>query len=236
MTSCPVHVGRGSFDVGDGRRVKKSLRFLAMAFAAVLTVAPAAGASTMPDRLVASAPGLRPQVLALAMKAYEHARELGQTASSIVTLIDYSLPSTERRLWVLDVRRGALLFHELVAHGRLSGDDLATSFSNRPGSQQSSLGSFVTGETYAGRHGLSLRLRGLDPGLNDNAEEREIVMHGAPYVSLEAARVLGHLGRSLGCPAVRPEVASRIIRTIKDGTFLFAYYPDPALQSASYLN
>jgi hypothetical protein len=198
--------------------------------------APAARAGTLRDRLEASSPGLRPQVLTLALKAYEHARSLGQTASSIVTLIDYSLPSTERRLWVMDVQRGALLFHELVAHGKLSGDDVATMFSNRPGSQQSSLGSFVTGETYAGRHGLSLRLRGLEPGINDRAEEREIVVHGAPYVNQDIARTLGRLGRSLGCPAVRPEVASRIIQTIKDGTFVFAYYPDPELQRSSYLN
>jgi hypothetical protein len=215
--------------------VKKSPFFLALALAMV-GLAPSARAGTLRDSASVTAPGLRPQVLALALKAYEHARQLGQTASSIVTLIDYSLPSTEPRLWVLDVRRGALLFHELVAHGKQSGDDLATAFSNRPGSQQSSLGSFVTGETYAGRHGLSLRLRGLEPGINDNAEEREIVVHGAPYVNPAAARVLGRLGRSQGCPAVRPEVASRIIRTIKDGTFLFAYYPDPALQGSSYLN
>lgn len=235
MTSCPVPSGRGRVDGGDGHRVKKSPFFLALALAMV-GLAPSARAGTLRDSASVTAPGLRPQVLALALKAYEHARQLGQTASSIVTLIDYSLPSTEPRLWVLDVRRGALLFHELVAHGKQSGDDLATAFSNRPGSQQSSLGSFVTGETYAGRHGLSLRLRGLEPGINDNAEEREIVVHGAPYVNPAAARVLGRLGRSQGCPAVRPEVASRIIRTIKDGTFLFAYYPDPALQGSSYLN
>jgi len=216
--------------------VKKPLGFLALALAATVAFVPTARAGTLRDRLEASSPGLRPQVLTLALKAYEHARSLGQTASSIVTLIDYSLPSTERRLWVMDVQRGALLFHELVAHGKLSGDDVATMFSNRPGSQQSSLGSFVTGETYAGRHGLSLRLRGLDPGLNDNAEEREIVVHGAPYVNQDVVRALGRLGRSLGCPAVRPEVASRIIQTIKDGTFVFAYYPGPELQRSSYLN
>lgn len=211
------------------------MRFLALALAATVAFVPAARAGTL-DRLEASSPGLRPQVLSLALKAYEHARSLGQTASSIVTLIDYSLPSTERRLWVMDVRRGALLFHELVAHGKLSGDDVATAFSNRPGSQQSSLGSFVTGETYAGRHGLSLRLRGLEPGINDRAEEREIVVHGAPYVNQDVVRALGRLGRSQGCPAVRPEIASRIIQTIKDGTFVFAYYPGPELQRSSYLN
>ncbi len=204
---------------------------------AALALAPVARAGTLGERLAASSPGLRPQVLALALRAYEHARRLGQTASSIVTLIDYSLPSTEKRLWVMDLRRGALLFNELVAHGKYTGDNEAHAFSNRPGSQQSSLGAFLTGSTYAGKHGLSLRLKGLEPGINDRAEEREIVLHAAPYVNEATARALGRLGRSQGCPAVRPEVAPRMIETIKDGTFVFAYYPDPELQRTSaYLN
>ncbi len=195
-----------------------------------------AAATTLTERLVASAPGLEPSVLALALRAYQHARWLGQTASSIVTLIDYSLPSTQERLWVMDLSRGELLFRELVAHGQSSGDDLAHAFSNRPGSHQSSLGAFLTGETYDGRHGLSLRLKGLEPGINDRAEERAIVVHAADYVNDDVAKVLGRLGRSHGCPAVRPEVAPRLINTIKNGTFVFAYYPDPALrQTSTYL-
>jgi hypothetical protein len=217
--------------------VNKSLRLLALAMVVVMTLAPRTSASTFREALVTAAPGLRPQVLALALKAYNHARQLGQTTSSILTLIDYSLPSREKRLWVMDVGRGALLFHELVAHGKRTGDDIAYAFSNRPGSEQSSLGAFVTGETYPGKHGLSLRLKGLEPGINDRAEERDIVVHAAPYVSEATARTLGRLGRSQGCPAVRPEVAAPIIDTIKGGTFLFAYYPDPALQQMSaYLN
>ena len=162
---------------------------------------------------------------------------LGQTASSIITLIDFSLPSTEKRLWVLDLSRGELLFNDLVAHGKRTGENLAHAFSNRPGSNQSSLGAFVTGTTYTGKHGLSLRLKGLEPGINDRAEEREIVVHGADYVSEDIAKVLGRLGRSQGCPALRPAAAPRIIETIKDGTFLFAYYPDPDLRRTStYLN
>jgi hypothetical protein len=209
------------------------------AFASVVVLAfalglgPAAAASTLTARLVQASPELRPQALELALRAYEHARMLGQTASSIVTLIDFSLPSTEKRLWVLDLSRGELLFNELVAHGKRTGDNLAYAFSNQPGSYQSSLGAFVTGTTYTGKHGLSLRLKGLEPGINDRAEEREIVVHAADYVSEGTAKVLGRLGRSEGCPALRPAVAPRIIDAIKDGTFLFAYYPDPDLRRMS---
>jgi len=214
----------------------KGLRLVALV--GVLLLLPrASAAGSLRERLLASSPGLNPRVLSLALKAYDHARELGQTASSIVTLIDYSIPSTEKRLWVVDLHRGRLLFNDLVAHGKYSGDNMAEAFSNRPGSQQSSLGAFVTGDTYVGKHGLSLRLKGLEPGINDRAEDREIVVHGAPYVSDAVARALGRLGRSQGCPAVRPEIAPRLIQTIKDGTFLFAYYPDPQLQRTSaYLN
>jgi hypothetical protein len=121
-----------------------------------------------------------------------------------------------------------VLAHELVAHGRNTGDDRARRFSNRPGSLQSSLGTFVTGRTYQGRHGLSLRLRGLDAGLNDRAEARAIVVHGAEYVSPDIVRRLGRLGRSQGCPALEPGVAARVIDLIRGGSVLFAWYPTPA--------
>jgi hypothetical protein len=235
ILACPGLRNHVTFVAGDGRLVRNAL--LAIAIVAMGVLAPAAEGATVSRRVAAPSPGLRPQVFALALKAYARARSLGQTASSIVTLIDYSLPSTEKRLWVVDVARGALLFNELVAHGRHTGDNLARAFSNLPGSEQSSLGAFVTGETYEGKHGLSLRLKGLEPGINDRAEERAIVMHAAPYVNEVFARIRGRLGRSQGCPAVRPEVAPRIIETIKDGTFLFAYYPDPEIQRTSaYLN
>ena len=122
-------------------------------------------------------------------------------------MIDYSLPSTQPRLWVFDVARGRLLYQELVAHGRNTGEQLAERFSNVEGSKMSSLGLFQTAETYYGSNGYSLRLRGLDAGFNDNALARAIVMHGAPYVSEAIAERLGRLGRSWGCPAVRQEVA-----------------------------
>jgi hypothetical protein len=170
--------------------------------------------------------GLRAEVFELARRAYECGRAQGHFEAPILTVIDYSLPSTERRLWVIDMRSGRVLFHELVAHGRNSGENLAIAFSNRPGSKQSSLGLFRTAGTYEGRHGYSLRLSGLEPGVNDAAWERSIVVHGAPYVGAEFAAQHGRLGRSWGCPALAPGVHRRVIERIRNGTALFVYYPD----------
>ena len=156
---------------------------------------------------------------------------------STLTIIDYSQPSTERRLWVFDLQTQALLYEELVAHGKESGDNMATRFSNELNSHQSSLGLFLTGDTYVGRNGYSLRLRGLDEGFNDRARERAIVMHGAPYVNDDIGRTMGRLGRSWGCPALREGVARAVIDRVKGTGILFAYYPDSEwLKSSKYLN
>ncbi len=169
-------------------------------------------------------PGLSPQVLAMALDAVSSARARGISGrDDLLTLIDYSLPSTERRLWVLDLARGKVLYHELVAHGSGSGNNYATRFSNEMNSHQTSLGLFLTGGTYQGGNGYSLKLRGLDRGVNDRAEERHIVMHGAWYVSPQHARNQGRLGRSWGCPALSEGVAPVVIDTIKGGSFLFSY-------------
>lgn len=178
---------------------------------------------------VAAAAGLRSEVLSLALTAHARATAEGRTSSKLLTVIDYSLLSRERRLWVLDVERAEVLAHELVAHGRNTGDDAARSFSNRSGSNQSSLGTFVTGRTYQGKHGLSLRLHGLDQGLNDQALARAIVIHGADYVSEGIVASLGRLGRSQGCPALSTASAPRVIDLIRDGTVVFSYYPSPDL-------
>ncbi len=146
--------------------------------------------------------------------------------ASRLAFIDYSRPSTEPRLWVFDMRSNRLLYEEVVAHGRGSGENLAKVFSNVSGSHASSLGLFLTRETYQGRNGYSLRMDGLEPGVNDAAMERAIVMHGAPYVDPLAAAKQGRLGRSHGCPAVREAVARGMIDVLKDGQFVFAYYPD----------
>lgn len=197
----------------------------------MLLPAPArAGGPPSRPALVAAAAraGLRAEVLAAALRAQARALRSAAARGRILTVIDYSLPSRARRLWVLDLERDSVLAHELVAHGRNTGDDRARRFSNRPGSLQSSLGTFITGRTYQGRHGLSLRLHGLDAGLNDRAEARAIVVHGAEYVSPDIVRRLGRLGRSQGCPALEPGVAARVIDLIRDGSVLFAWYPTPA--------
>lgn len=170
--------------------------------------------------------GLRPEVFDLARHAFACGRSHGYFDRPVLTVIDYSLPSTERRLWVVDLATGDVLFHELVAHGRNSGENMASAFSNRLGSKQSSLGLFRTEGTYVGGHGYSLRLSGLERGVNDAARQRDIVIHGAPYVSAEFVARIGRLGRSWGCPALDPRVHERVIDQIKNGTALFVYYPD----------
>lgn len=178
-------------------------------------------------RLSAAAPAADPRVLTLATRAADCARRQGLLDGfNHLAVIDYSLPSTRPRLWVFDVARGRLLFEELVAHGRNTGERLAERFSNVEGSKMSSLGLFRTAETYYGSNGYSLRLHGLDAGFNDNALARAIVMHGAPYVSDAIAERVGRIGRSWGCPAVRTEVARTVIDTLKGGALVFAYYPD----------
>jgi hypothetical protein len=176
-------------------------------------------------------------VLELALGAVACAVKSGSIEDpSTLTVIDYSRPSTAKRLWVFDLREQSLLYEELVAHGKGSGENLATSFSNEPDSHQSSLGLFLTEEAYVGKNGYSLRLRGLDEGFNDRAYERAIVMHGAPYVSDEVARTTGRLGRSWGCPALREGVARAIIDRVKGTGLVFAYYPDSGwLKSSKYL-
>jgi hypothetical protein len=189
-------------------------------------------------RLRAAAPEVPLEPLALALEARRCAATSGiAPASPRMALIDYSLPSTEPRMWVLDLDNARLLHAEHVAHGQGSGGNIATAFSNVSGSHQSSLGLFITDDTYIGGNGYSLRMDGLDPGINDRARERYIVMHGAPYVNPELARRQGRLGRSHGCPALRPEVAREIIDTLREGQLVFAYYPDPDwLAGSPHLN
>jgi hypothetical protein len=179
-----------------------------------------------------------PAVFELALGAASCAVTSGSIVNpATLTVIDYSRPSTSRRLWVFDLHTQELLYEELVAHGKESGDNMATRFSNELDSHQSSLGLFLTEDAYVGRNGYSLRLRGLDEGFNDRAYERAIVMHGAPYVNDEAGRTMGRLGRSWGCPALREGVARAVIDRVKGSGLLFAYYPDAAwLKSSKYLN
>jgi hypothetical protein len=203
---------------------------------------PALGAGKMiPDPMVASlsraAPTLNTDILERAVGALRCAVNNGASDPQRLAVIDFSLPSTERRLWIFDLPTRSLLLRDLVAHGRQSGENVATRFSNADGSNESSLGLFLTSETYSGKHGYSLRMDGLEPGFNDRARQRALVIHPADYVSTGLIRSQGRIGRSLGCPAVRPEVAKLVVDSLKGGQFVFSYYPDQKwLKSSIYLN
>ncbi len=177
--------------------------------------------------------GLNPRVFQLAQKAHLKASAMGLAKKPTVTIIDYSMPSTSKRMWVVDMKRNKVIYNTLVAHGSNSGGNHAQHFSDVPGSLKSSLGVFVTGKTYQGKHGLSLTLHGLENGINGNAARRRIVVHGAHYVNEGTAKNLGRLGRSWGCPALETRLATPIINTIKDGSLVFAYYPDSKWLSRS---
>ncbi|MGO4309986.1 murein L,D-transpeptidase catalytic domain family protein [Pseudomonas sp. KB_15] len=216
-----------------------ALNRFGLLFAILLTClsVTSAYADSLENALVKAAPGADAKVIALAVRATQCSRAQGIAPAQRLAVIDYSLPSTEQRLWVFDLKRRKLLFHELVAHGRNSGENMATLFSNQNESHATSLGLFRTQESYRGQNGYSLRMEGLEPGFNDNAYDRAIVIHGAPYVSPVLARANGRIGRSLGCPAVRPAIAHRLIDSMKDGQLLFSYYPDQRwLKSSSYIN
>jgi len=186
--------------------------------------------TTEVEQLLAKLSEVHPQppslsALASAWRGYSQLDdELNKT---LLTVIDFTLPSTQRRLWIIDMQAQKILLNTVVAHGRNSGLLHAEQFSNRPESYQSSLGFFKTGETYQGKHGYSLRLDGLEKGINNQARNRAIVLHGADYAKEDFLKSAGRLGRSLGCPAVPTELASSIIQLIKDGTLLFVYGKDP---------
>ena len=210
---------------------------LCLLIAQVVASATAHAGSILADQLRRTAPQLNRQVLDLAVNAMQCATAHGMSPSQRLAVIDYSLPSTEPRLWVFDLRQRKLLYRELVAHGRNTGENYARDFSNTEGSLKSSLGLFRTLDTYHGSNGYSLRMDGLEEGFNDRALDRAIVMHGAPYVNEDLARKQGRVGRSWGCPAVRAGIARRMIDALKGGQFVFSYYPDPHwLASSRYLH
>ena len=190
-------------------------------------------AATLAETLAASAPDANPKAIAQALQASRCATlTLGAKPAERLALIDYSRPSVERRLWIFDLEAKTLLLSEYVAHGRGSGDNWAHAFSNRESSLQSSLGLFVTAESYTGVHGRSLRLDGLEPGINDQARTRAIVLHGADYVDPKLGMTQGRIGRSHGCPAVRPEITDQVIDALQGGQMLYAYYAQRQEQPA----
>lgn len=143
---------------------------------------------------------------------------------NIITVIDFTLPSTEKRLWTIDLKTGKVILNSLVAHGKNSGENIAEKFSNKPESHQSSLGFYLTENSYTGKHGYSMRLIGLEKNINDKAYDRAIVVHSADYVSEEFIEKHGRLGRSFGCPALPIDVNDTFINTVKDGSLLFIYH------------
>jgi hypothetical protein len=177
--------------------------------------------------------GLRFEVFEKAMTGYLNLRQAGKLADDkqLLTVVDFDLPSTEKRLWVLDLTKSEVVFNTLVAHGHNTGENTASSFSNTNESNMSSLGFYVTASEYNGKHGRSLKLKGLDEGFNTNAETRSIVMHGAEYVSEDFIKQNGRLGRSLGCPAVPMELKDQIIDTVNGGTCLFVNKSDAGYES-----
>ena len=172
------------------------------------------------------APELAPEVLALSLRAYAEAKDRKLVSRPRLAIIDYRLPSSDKRLWILDLTEGTVLFHDWVAHGKNSGEAFAKNFSNTPESLQTSLGLFAAGNTYRGKHGYSLRLHGLEKGINDKAFARSIVIHGADYVSPKFLQRLGRMGRSWGCPALPRASSNSIIDAIKDGGALVAFAPE----------
>lgn len=179
------------------------------------------------QRIRSLAPNLDPKVLQLALNAYDHAQKKGLVKRHVLTVVDMELPSSQKRLWVINLDSNAVPFYTYVAHGQASGPgNYATRFSNAPGSKESSIGTYVTANTYQGGKGYSMRIQGLEKGFNDNAMKRAIVMHGAWYVDENFAKSAHHVGHSWGCPAVDRHLAKPIIDTIKNGSVLFMYYPD----------
>lgn len=157
---------------------------------------------------------------------YQKLEESGEVKNNILSIVDFSLSSTKKRLWILDMDSQKVLFNTYVAHGQGSGGEMATHFSNQENSHQSSLGFFITGETYYGKNGLSLFIDGMEKGVNDNARERYVVIHGSKYVTSDFIKRAGRLGRSYGCPAVPKKLSIEIIEAIKGESVLFIYYPD----------
>lgn len=179
---------------------------------------------------------LNPIVFETAYRGYANLRAAGKlnTDNEIISIADYSLSANVKRLWIIDLKTKKVLLNTYVAHGQGTGEEFATAFSNRENSHQSSLGFYVTGETYIGEHGLSLYLHGMDNGFNSAAYQRAVVLHGAAYVSEDFIRDNQRLGRSWGCPAVAQELAPEIINTLKDGTCLFIYHPNKKYLASSY--
>ena len=182
-----------------------------------------------------AAKGLQWETFSKAWNGFTRLTEDGLIKNPLLSIVDMSQPSFKKRLYIIDMVANKLVINTLVAHGRNSGEAMASNFSNKPESLQSSLGFYLTGETYEGNNGYSMRLKGLEKGFNDQAESRAIVMHGAPYVNESFAQKMGRIGRSWGCPAVSLEEHQQIINLIKNGSCLFVFAPQKQYLAHSVL-
>jgi hypothetical protein len=202
------------------------------------TVSSATAADVLYNTINLEQYGLSKEAFDHAWKGYQYLLEHHKIRNSeYLTICDLSQSSKQKRLYIIDVLNCELVTNTYVAHGKNSGGEFASRFSNTPESLQSSLGFYITSNTYIGKHGLSLRLDGADPGFNDKALERTIVIHGAAYVDAARARAGMYMGRSWGCPAVPQKESGAIINTIKNGTCLFIYHPSRNyLQHSKILN
>jgi hypothetical protein len=167
----------------------------------------------------------------LGIKGYEKIKSQGKVENDVLTIIDFSLSSNEKRMWIIDMKEHKVIQQCLVSHGINSGREYANYFSNKNESNKSSLGFYITGETYFGKHGLSLKLDGLEWGVNDNARERAVVIHGANYVSCKLSKLQGYIGRSQGCPAVPVAIHRKVIDAMKNKSVLYIHHPNRTLNS-----
>ncbi len=188
------------------------------------------------DDLQLESLGLSKEAFEYGIRGFESLLAAGKLHSDqIISIVDFSRGSSKKRLFVIDLKNSKVLFNTYVSHGRNSGRELAQEFSNEPESFKSSLGFYVTGGTYDGKHGFSLRLMGEEPGFNDNALSRAIVMHSAEYINESIIKSQGFIGRSLGCPALSPTIYKPVIEKIKNGTCLFLYSPNKSYLAHSKL-
>jgi hypothetical protein len=200
-------------------RIKKDIKILPSNFSVF--------SSNLFDSLQLEKMGLKRQVFDFALKGFNYMSSMGLIKnSSILSIVDFSKPSSEKRLYIIDLQKVQVLYKTYVAHGSKSGKEFASQFSNSISSNQSSLGFYETLDTYIGVNGYSLRLQGLETGFNDNANKRAIVLHGAAYVDERLVKLQGYIGRSWGCPAVPPALHRAIIDKIKNGSCLFIYSPN----------
>ncbi len=222
------------FGITVSNGMGKKLIFIPVAVTAVTENKAAASLQFMYDSLHLSSIGLSEEAFDYAIKGYNYLKDKGQLQNErILSIIDFTKPSSQKRLFILDVNSYKVLFNTYVAHGQNTGQGYASQFSNKAESHQSSLGFYLTTGTYMGKNGFSMKLNGLEHGFNDQANERAIVMHGAPYVSEEFIRHRGFLGRSHGCPAVSQQLNKPIIEKIKNGSCLFIYSDNKAYLSRS---